>query len=435
MRKSLIILLLTSSVASAYEVCDCNEGWVGTETSVNYDILCPASFPYECNIYRMGVSYSAGQWSRWYYEGHAGVYYQTGLIPWVAGWNPGDTNPCASSCGFSSVNFLHAKELLDSGWVEDFLNLYFPQGGTDPDFDEMVKYILMFADPNIPPIPSAYDNDKNPATDGDPVYLSNGEYYRSVTDVSLVGRALPVVITRTYGSRREYNSRFGYGWDMSYNMKVRRLAAEPNDPNFVTLLDGKGARRQYTQDATDPNLYLNLSDLDDYIYDSNNLLTLVKKSGIEYEFDGNGNLSAITDENGNNISFLYDPNGLLPIYGTSRYFDATVVPTQHGVVAREYKLKTIVDDLGRQIHLTYNSDGLLTGITDFAERTWEYTYNSGTNDLLTVEDPNGNMTNYIYDYRHNLTTVYDPNGQIYTTNAYASGEEDLAHVRHFVDNF
>ncbi|MHC4302217.1 MAG: hypothetical protein ACYS7Y_33575, partial [Planctomycetota bacterium] len=178
-------------------------------------------------------------------------------------------------------------------------------------------------------------------------------------------------------------------------------------------------------DATDPNLYLNGSDLDDFLYEYNNLLTLVKKSGIEYEFDGNGNLSAITDENDNQISFLYDPNGLLPVYGRSRFFDATVVPSQHGVVAREYKLDTIVDDLGRQIDLTYNSDGLLTDITDFTGRTWQYTYDSGTNDLLTVEDPNGNMTIYTYDYRHNIKTVRDPNGQTYTTNTYASGEEDV----------
>ncbi|MHC4120009.1 MAG: DUF6531 domain-containing protein [Planctomycetota bacterium] len=247
MRNSLIILLLTSSVASAaITPCGCSEGWVSTETYVNYRITCPTNppyHPYTCNIYTMGVSYSGGLWSRSYYEGKPGSYCQSGLIGWCTGWTPGDFNPCASKCGFSSVNFLHARDLLDSGWVEDFLNLYFPQGGTPPDFADMTKYILMFADPNIPPVSSAYDNDRNPPTGGDPVYLSNGEYSLSVTDVSLVGRALPVAIARTYGSRREYNSRFGYGWDMSYNMKVRRLAAEPNDPNVVMLLDGRGARR------------------------------------------------------------------------------------------------------------------------------------------------------------------------------------------------
>jgi RHS repeat-associated protein len=428
MRKSLVVWFLTLSVASAAVACPCSEGdWAATSTSVNYVITCPYTGPsYTCNYYQMGVSYSGGQWSRWYYEGKPGYYCQLGIIPWCTGWTPGSCNPCASKCeGFSCQKFLQAKELLDSGWVEEYLNLYWPQGGTDPDFETIIQYTFAFADATIPPVASAYANDTNPARGGEPVYLSNGEYGLSVTDLSVVGRALPVRITRTYGSRRECNARFGYGWDMSYNIKVRRLAAEPGEPNVVMLIDGKGARRQYTQDAVDPNLYVNLSDLKDYLYDTNDLLTLVKKSGIEYEFDGNGNLAAITDENGNSISFLYDPNGPLPIYGPSRFFHVEVVPTQYDIVARDYKLDTIVDDLGRQISFTYDSAGLLSTITDFAGRTWTYTYDSGTNNLLAVEDPNGGVTTYCYDYRHNLTVISDPNGQTYMQNTYAEGTNDL----------
>ena len=73
-----------------------------------------------------------------------------------------------------------------------------------------------------------------------------------MTDLSVDGRALPVQITRTYGSRREYNGRFGYGWDMNYNMKVRRLATSVGEPNIVVLLDGGGNRAYTCQDARRP---------------------------------------------------------------------------------------------------------------------------------------------------------------------------------------
>ncbi len=430
MKRSLIIWLLMPSVVSAVDyTCPCFEGWQTTSTSVEYVIQCPISGGgYYCQVYQTGLTYSGGLWVRkHYWDGALGSYCQLSSVPWCTGWDTlGPGHPCEPQCGGSSVNFDHARQLLDSGWAESFLNLYFPQGGgTIPDFQDMIRYIFDYADPSIPPIASAYDNEANPATGGDPIYLSNGEYNLSVTDLSLMGRALPVEITRTYGSRREGNSRFGYGWDMSCNMKVRRLAATPGEPNVVMLLDGKGNRRSYTQDLADPNRYVNLSDRNDYLYDANDLLTLVKKSGIKYEFDTHGNLSKIADKNGNSIRFQYDPGGLLPVYGNSRFFLAMVVPTQRGAVTKDYKLDTIIDDLSREIHFTYDETGVLSTITDFAGRTWTYTYDSRTNDLLAVEDPAGGVTMYAYDYRHNLTTITDPNGQSYMWNTYASDANDL----------
>jgi len=265
---------------------------------------------------------------------------------------------------------------------------------------------------------------KNLTKAGDPVHLKGGEYYLDTQDFLVRGRALNVVIKRRYSSKSEYNSRFGYGWDMDYNIKVRKL----HDPNIISLLNGENRILEYTLDLTsDPNepRYLPPAGLYDYLVENQDgTYTLVKKRGLELDFDINGTLSAITDRNGNSITFTYDTNGLFPLNGPSEYF----VGQNYGLIAMEYMLTTITDDLGRKINFAYDANGLLSTIADFANRTWTYTYDHNTNDLLTVtypntsEYPSGLTITYTYDDNHNLLTVTDHNGQSWLTNSYDSND-------------
>ncbi len=320
---------------------------------------------------------------------------------------------------------LAAKEAwldaLESGWLA---RLYHELGWTDGYVpteeqchalaDIMLKELL----PNWEYEEGAgWVNTDAVSTGGDPVLLSNGEFILSVTDLAISGRVLPVQIVRTYGSRRQYNGRFGYGWDMNYNMKMRRLT----DPNVVVFLDGQGNKREYRRLDTDPNVLMRDSDLSTRLHDNNKVLTLKTKTGIEYLFDPNGNLSKIFDENGNALTFTYDCRGRLPIKGFSGAFHKEELDgpeNRYGVVALEYQLNTITDDLGRDTTLIYDANGLLRTITDFANRTSTYTYDPNTNNLLTVTDPNGHTTTYAYGLRHNITEITDPNGQVYTANTY-----------------
>jgi RHS repeat-associated protein len=260
---------------------------------------------------------------------------------------------------------------------------------------------------------------KNPARKMDPVLMTNGEYYASGQDFSIPGRVLGIAIKRQYGSRSEYDSRFGYGWDMNYNMKLRRL----KDANAVVFLDGENRKIEYLFDANS-NKYFCTNDRGNYFHhdDVNDTFTLFKKHGTKINFDINGNLSAITDRNGNSITCQYDPNGLMPLNGPSEFFLSPQFggPTGgRGLVAMAYRLTTITDDLGRHIIFSYNSDGLVSTITDFASRTWTYTYDSA-NDLKTVQDPNGFVTEYTYDTvgKHKLLQIIDPERQTYITNVY-----------------
>ncbi len=66
-------------------------------------------------------------------------------------------------------------------------------------------------------------------SDGGPIKLVMGWF--GLGGIDLVGTEFAVIlidITRTYNSKCDYNSRFGNGWDMNYNMKVRPLAAVDN---------------------------------------------------------------------------------------------------------------------------------------------------------------------------------------------------------------
>ena len=229
-------------------------------------------------------------------------------------------------------------------------------------------------------------------TGGDPVYIKNGEYKLNVTDLSIRGRASTVEITRTYGSHREKEYIFGYGWDMNYNQKVGRVGPGNNliwnNPTAVLFYDGNGNRYRYNRDANDQNKYVRPTSPQQYFLhdDVNDTFTLITAGGVKHAFNAVDYLKTITDENGNKITFGYDANGL----------------------------STITDDLGRVINVTCDANGLIETITDFNSRTWQYNYDPDTNDLLGVTGPDtpgyppGLTTAYYYE-DHNLVSITDPN--------------------------
>ena len=288
---------------------------------------------------------------------------------------------------------------------------YYVPGGTTPIGPEAPK-------------PAGGSPQQNPTTGGEPVLLNTGEYVLSTQDISIQGRKLSLIIERNYRNQSEYHSRFGCGWDMYYNIKVRKL----HDLSTLIVLDGQNRKLDYTLDSnSDPNTPVYISPAGRYDYIQENVdgtCTMFKKHGTKLDFDINGNLTTLTDRNGNSITFEYDPAGLLPLNGYSDYF----VGQTYGLIALEFKLTVITDDLGREINLSYNSDGRVSAITDFAGRTWVYTYDPSTSDLLSVtapatsQYPLGLTTTYSYD-NHNLISVTDPKGQTYLVNHYDADDK------------
>jgi RHS repeat-associated protein len=255
--------------------------------------------------------------------------------------------------------------------------------------------------------PTAPINNDEPAEDGDPVRLHNGEHDLRARDLSIMGRIMPVVIQRRYrgqpspGSRED--SPFGYGWDMSYNVKVGVAYDENDDIDYLALYDGRNRLLIYSEDGThggQPKYSPAAGAYDFIVINADDTYTLHKKHGTKLDFDTEGKLTKITDRNNNNVSFTYNGSD---------------------------QLTKITDDLGREIDLYYNGSGQLADVNDFAGRNWSYSYDAN-DDLTSVTGPNtpewpsGLTTTYTYDVNHNMTSVTDANSQTWLVNRYDSSD-------------
>jgi YD repeat-containing protein len=245
----------------------------------------------------------------------------------------------------------------------------------------------------------------------DPVDLQRGDFLLTRQDVFLPGR-IPVDVTFTYRSRSSVNGPYGYGWDMSYHRRVRKLL----DGNVV-VLRGNGERESWTYQA---GAYVPATGvLGSLTREGNGTWTRKDLHGTTESYDVQGNLAQLADRNGNALTFTYDPAGRLPVSGGSDFF----VTQTSGVIQRDYRLTRISDPLGRNVDLGYDGTGRLASLS-WAARTITYGYEPN-GDLTSVttpstsDVPSGATTHYGYQ-AHNLTSVTDPKGQAYLVNEYDS---------------
>src|SRR3989344_2629718 len=270
----------------------------------------------------------------------------------------------------------------------------------------------------------APSENKNSCSAADPVYLHSGEFFYQCDDLFIPGRArlpegrgLDVEIKHMYRSGRNFNGPFGFGWALNYYYRLRPLSG-----GGVVILNGNGRKDEYLfqngQYVPPAGFYETL------VQETNGTWTLTKARGEQMIFDVNGNLSAIRDRNGNQITFAYDPQGSLPIIGTPLFGQNS----NRVVIGFDYRLTQIVDTVGRPINLFYNADGRLERITDFAGRTVSYTYDAVTDDLLTAtkpatpQYPPGLTKTFTYT-DHNLETIPDPKNQTFVRNYYNSADK------------
>jgi RHS repeat-associated protein len=241
----------------------------------------------------------------------------------------------------------------------------------------------------------------------DPVFIDKGEFHYSHTDVSVPGRGLPLEITRSYRSQKDYNGRWGYGWFMSYDVKLKKLTG-----GNVQILYPSGQDREFTWDSVNERFQPPAGEHSTLVRNQDYSYTLTEPHGQKYDFNSDGRLSSIRDRNDNQLTFAYDPAGRGPIYGELEY--VTGGPHQ-GLVGYDYKLIKVFDTKGDSLAFDYDTDGHLETITDWTGRTWTYGYDTHGN-LWTVTTPETLTTTYQYDAKHNLTTITDPEDQTYLTN-------------------
>jgi len=260
-----LIFLFCLSVSSYGDRCNLWETWTHENIQYIQYVVCSESiYPNPTCAYKWQKIDS--NWSKSSPFPHYSAGYN--IYPW-----DGDLSDCENTDCYSGETIKEIKAMIgyigDGNSVTDLFDEKDEDFGgiTEDNLSDVVDLIddLPPSDSDTPPAEDPFENPEMNTKEIDPVFMSNGEYAYSTTDLSISGRGLNVEIVRTYGSRREYNSRFGYGWDINYNMKVRRLAPIGGEPNAVILLDGVGYRREYTQDDTDPNLFIRDNDLSNYL--------------------------------------------------------------------------------------------------------------------------------------------------------------------------
>lgn len=118
-----------------------------------------------------------------------------------------------------------------------------------------------------------------------------------------------------------------------------------------------------------------------------------------YEYDGNGNVTKLTDPRNNISQFSYDSYGRLTQEQLPPQTDAKT--TSYTYDSAGNKL-TITDPLNHVTTYEYDALNHMTKQTDATNNVTSYTYDQNGN-KATETDPKGNVTTYTYDKLNQLT--------------------------------
>lgn len=234
---------------------------------------------------------------------------------------------------------------------------------------------------------------------GSPVYIPNGHFVWSDTDVVLKGRP-DMRIKRTYNSQDARDGLFGNGWSVSFDMALYQ-AIEGGVSEYI-LRTANGKRYLFVKLAngtvmTPPGRF------EKVVPQVDGSAKLVFQDGSVMLFRKDGKLVSDTDNNGNTIAYTYDAGD---------------------------QLVEMNDGNGRSFTFTYSGCGRISHVTDHANRTWRYDYDANGN-LISVIDPLDGVRQYAYTpykasgdgytYQY-LTKITDPTGVVVTQVVYSNGK-------------
>jgi len=262
----------------------------------------------------------------------------------------------------------------------------------------------------------------------DPVDLGSGAYVNEMTDLAVAGEGpRGIAFTRTYNSQQNGEDRagLGRGWNHSYKITIDEnsqvsLALGGRTPaDAAPRIAAVHAMRSLLED-TQPALedWAVSALVADWVTDRilNQTVTarigdralsyqrmpdgsfvappgvtaeLVDVGGGAYEirerfgtvlaFDSNGRITALTDVDGNALTFTYAGDKLTEVE------DSVNRALTFGYTGDA--LTSVTGPTGRSVDYTFTG-GNLTGVTGLEGATWAYAYD-GLERLLTVTDPEG----------------------------------------------
>ncbi len=116
---------------------------------------------------------------------------------------------------------------------------------------------------------------------------------------------------------------------------------------------------------------------------------LTDETGLVHDFNPDGAVGNLTDDNGNQIQFSYGDG----------------------------QLESITDASGRAFNFSYDLDGRVEKIADPLSREIQFDYDDA-GDLVLFTDPDGGTYAYSYDEQHLITEARDPRDNVFMKNTY-----------------
>ncbi|RLV09080.1 hypothetical protein CTZ27_07850 [Streptomyces griseocarneus] len=145
-----------------------------------------------------------------------------------------------------------------------------------------------------------------------------------------------------------------------------------------------------------------------YGYDeAGNLTEVVNSSGkpLRFTYDDQDRITTWTDRNGMSYAYTYDARGrVVRTEGTGRHLSGELVYDD------ETRTTTVIDSLGHSRTYRHDGDGQVIEQTDQLGNATVTRWTPRGDQRLSVTDPLGRTTRYIYDEQGNLTGVTLPDG-------------------------
>jgi YD repeat-containing protein len=251
---------------------------------------------------------------------------------------------------------------------------------------------------NIFPTTTNDEPPRNPAIGGVNVFLANGAFFKSETDLATRGRMMGMSWSRFYRSDISYNGPLGQGWMGHYFQRVEYGVGGEFGDEYISWSTPDGRTETFWRSSfiigaifyPPEGVYVSAA-LDETF----ETVTLTDRHGYRCVFNADGRLWRSIDRNGNATECSYNYVG---------------------------QLVRVTDDRGYYWDISYDESGRVSLIEDFVwddttPREIEYSYDSSGNLVKQVapetsryNDTDGNRTTYAYRYdaEHRLTACINP---------------------------
>jgi RHS repeat-associated protein len=354
---------------------------------------------YDCNA--LDVDWADNYWgSDVYYRPNSGECAYEGELAYT--WSDPDDSAPASPIGYTSEIAGTYPDYYFCGWDSfnigpgQFQTSYINDAGADPG--------------SGPPGPTGSETYGTGTGGGatptihqpecrDPVDCMTGNFTETATDLTVPGLNGGLTFSRTYNSQAAawapsagplgYGWAFQFGQTLSFDPSGQTATVTNADGSTVTFLenpDGSFSAAPWVQ------------------------ATLVANEGGTYSytlpdqtvdtFNSSGQLTAITDRNGNETTLSYSDGKL-----------ETVTDPADRELSFSYndanEISEITDPAGNTVQFGYDDSGDLTSVENALDQTWDYGYNS-LHEMTSFTDPRGNETTNVYNSSLQVTSQTDP---------------------------